>query len=91
MSTPREEFTIASQQLTEAEKRLDADRRYLNTQLRTANRTWSLGSQVAERDDFLQPALVAERLSVARVAEAKLLREQKVVLLSHKSEAAGAG
>lgn len=88
--SPREDYIAASQQLSAAQRRLDADRRHLNTQLRTANRSFPLGSQVAERDDFLQPALVAERLSLERVGEAQRLRAQKYDQLPDPTEAEGA-
>lgn len=58
-ATPREEFAQASQQLAQAQARLDADRRHFNDQRRQVGRAFPYAAQVAERDARLEEALGA--------------------------------
>jgi hypothetical protein len=89
MSTPREEFTQASQQLTRAQARLDADRQHLNTQRRQAARAYPSASQAAQREAYIEQALGAVRRGIALVNEAKQVRTQKYDALLDPTEADG--
>lgn len=87
--TAREEFTRASRQLAVAQGRLDADRRGLNTQRRQAGRAFPYGSQQAQRDAHIEPALGAVRRGIALVDEAQQLRDEKYDALTDPTEADG--